>query len=242
MRLSFFTFALAALLLAPAMTADAQIPAEPPMRRMITVSGEGINRVVPDMAIVRFGVVTEHQNPEQARKRNAEAAAKAMNQVRALGVPERKIRLETVMLQPRREYIPATQRWRDLGYEAVRVVVVELEDLEKLPDLIAGVVQQGANRLDGVSYEHRDKDAVRNAALTAAVAAAREKAQLMTTAAGASLGRVMQINEMSFDYPRPMYRAAMAEMAVSKDASQPDAYAAGETEVRAVVQITFELQ
>lgn len=211
-------------------------------KRTVTVSGEGIVRVEPDQAVVRFGVVTEAGDPETARQRNAEAARDAMNAVRNLGVAERKIRLETLQLQPRREWDPDTRQWRERGFEATRQVVVELDDLELLPTLIAEVVQKGANRLDGVAYQLQDEDQARNEALLQAVGKAREKAALMTGALSESLGRVLTIHEQSFDMPRPMMRMAMeASMADKAAAPEPDAYAAGEIEVRATVQVVFEL-
>ncbi|RMH62722.1 MAG: DUF541 domain-containing protein [Bacteroidetes bacterium] len=224
------------LLALPIMAQDTTSP------RTITVSGEGIVRAEPDQAVVRFGVVTQAGDPETARQRNAEAAREAMNAVRALGVPERKLRLETLQLQPRREWDPDTRQWRDQGYEAVRQVVVELDDLERLPALVTEVVQKGANRLDGVSYRLQDEKQARNEALLQAVTEAREKAALMAGALGESLGRVRLINEQSFSVPRPMMRmAAEAVMMADKAAPEPDAYAAGEIEVRATVQVVFEL-
>ena len=212
-------------------------------QRTVSVSGEGTVYVVPDEATVRFGVVTRDDDPEEARRRNAEAAREAMNAVRALGVEERKLRMETLRLQPLREYDQDARRYRELGYEAIRILVVELDDLEMLPQLITEIVQKGANRLDGVAYDVSDRDAVRNEALQQAVQNAQEKAQLMAATVGGSLGRTLRLNEQNFSFPRPMMRTEMMEMAVSKAdaAPEPEAYAAGEIEVNAMVQVVFEL-
>ena len=244
--MSSFSPCLLVLLLLGFAFAPARVAAQPTpeMRRTVSVSGEGLIKVVPDMATIRFGVVTVDPNPETARRLNAEASADAMNVVRSLGVPERKIRLETLMLQPEREYNPETRQWIDRGYQATREVVVELEDLDRLPSLIAGVVQKGANRLNGIEYQLKNRSVARNDALREAVTSAREKAQLLTSALGAGLGRVMQIQEQSFDFPRPVFRAMMdsAMMSKAEAAPEPEAYAAGEMEVRANVMVVFELE
>jgi len=223
-------------------TASAQTPATPP--RMVTASGEGIIRVQPDVAILRFGVVTRAETAEEARQQNAEAAARAMNAVRELGVPERNIRLESLRLYPRTEWDPQAQRQIELGYEAVRDVVVRLENLELLPDLVVRVVDEGANRLNGIEYDLSNREAVRNQALQEALRNARAKAELMTSTLNVGLGSVVQISEQAFDFPRPVYRGEMAYAMAKADVaeSQPDAYAAGEIEVRAVVQVAFALQ
>ncbi len=236
-RILFSTLMLA---LVAATTTMAQ---ETDQRRTVNVSGEGVVHVQPDMAVVRFGVVTVDRDPEAARQQNAQAAAAAMNAVRALGVSDRKMRMETLRLQPRREYDPETRRYEERGFEAVREVVVELEDLERLPELIARVVQQGANRLNGITYDLRDRLAVRNEALRLAVTNARDKAALMAGALGAELGEVLHINEQAVNVPRPVFRMEAAAMAKADGAEPvPEAYASGEVEVRAVVQVTFALQ
>ncbi len=230
------------LVLSVLLPAQAQDPMMQSKERTVSVSGEGVVRAVPDQATVRFGVVTRAEDPEEARRLNAAAAREAMNAVRALGVDERKMRLETLSLQPAREYNPQTRRYDEVGFEAARQVVVELDDLEKLPTLVADIVQRGANRLDGVAYELKDRDQARDEALRKALTNARDKARLMAATLDVKLGPVLTIAEQSFDFPRPVLRMEAA-MAVSKDASpEPEAYAAGEIEVRAVVQVVFALQ
>ncbi|MFQ5572188.1 MAG: SIMPL domain-containing protein [Rhodothermales bacterium] len=223
--------------------AQAQEVKSPESQRIVRVSGEGVVRTVPDQATVRFGVVTRAEDPEEARRLNAEAAREAMNAVRALGVEDANMRLEMLRLQAAREYDPATRRMKEIGFEAVRTVVVEVEDLDTLPSLVAEVIQKGANRLDGVTYELKDRDAARDEALVKALTNARDKAQLMASTLGEELGRVVTIHEQSFDFPRPVLRMGQAERGIAKDAApEPEAYAAGEIEVRAVVQVAFSLK
>ena len=231
---------LAFLLMLPAQAQDMDTKDE---KRTVSVSGEGFVRAEPDQATVRFGIVTRAEDPEEARRLNAAAAREAMNAVRALGVDERKMRLETLRLQPAREYDPQTRRYNEVGFEATRQVVVEVEDLEMLPALVTEVVQKGANRLNGIAYELKDRTAARNDALQKAMVDAREKAQLMAATLGEEVGRVLTIGEQSFSAPQPVLRMAQAELAVSKSAApEPDAYAAGEIEVHAVVQVVFALK
>jgi hypothetical protein len=211
--------------------------------RTVRVSGEATVAAQPDQATVRFGIVSRAETAERARTQNAAAAKTAMNAVRELGVPEEKMRMETLRLQPRREYNPQTKEYEEKGYEATRQVVVELADLEQLPRLIARVVQRGANRLEGVEYELSDRTAVRNDALRKAAMNARDKAQLLTTSLDATLGSVRQITEEDFGYeePQPRIRMTSAKSANAESAPEPDAYAAGEITVRARVQVVFDL-
>ncbi len=212
--------------------------------RTVRVSGEATVKTAPDQATVRFGIVTRAKTAEAARAQNAEAAKGAMNAVRELDVPESKIRMEMLRLQPRREYNPKTEEREEKGYEASRQVVVEVSDLEQLPTLVTRVVQSGANRLEGIDYGLSDRASLRNDALRTAAQNARDKAELLATTLGAELGPVQQIQEQSFGFNEPSPRVQMqfSSKSMEDSAPEPDAYAAGEIEVNATVQLVYVLQ
>lgn len=236
-------YALGALVLSMMLVAPSTVAAQDNDRRTVSVSGEGVYRAEPDMAVVRFGVVTRADDPEEARRQNAAAAREAMNVVRELGIEERQIRMEALRLQPRRVFVQETRRWEEQGFEAVREVVVRVHDIDLLPDVVTRVIQRGANRLNQVSYELENREHARNEALRSAVENARGKAELMTSVLGAQLGPIRTISEQQFDFPRPMYRAMeMAAVADSPAAPEPEAFASGEIEVRATVQLTFDIR
>ena len=209
----------------------------------VTVVGEGIARTAPDKAVVRFGIVTRDENPEEARRLNAAAAREAMNAVRELVGDERRIRLESLRLQPAREYDPDQRRYIELGFEAVRDVVVEVLDLEQLPAVVARVVQEGANRLNNVTYELENRDEIRNLALERALENAVAKADVMASTLGNSIGRVLRVSEQGTSMPFPVMRdAAVESFAMAKADPEPEAYAPGEIEVRATVEVMFALR
>lgn len=208
----------------------------------ISVSGTAEIRTAPDMATVWFGVVTRDENPDRARQLNEDAAAQAMNAVRALGIPERDLRLETVQLQPLREYDPDRRIYREDGFEATRQVEVIVRDLDRLPNLMAAIVSEGANRVNSIQYGLEDKDAAELEALTEAARKVREKASVLAGELGWVLGKAIQINEQGVHVPQPRMQMEMAAVsAMAKDTGNPDAYAAGELTVSASVTVVFSL-
>ena len=213
-----------------------------PRPHTVTVRGEGEAERAPDHAVVRLSIVTEGQEPEATRADNAKASADAVNAVRELGIPEEQIQLETLRLQPRYDYRNGNRRL--LGYQATRSLSVEVRDLEKLPAVVARVVQGGANQLQGVSYGLRDQTDARAEALRDAAEDARTKAQILAQTLGASLGRVMTIDETGFRVPQPPMPYQSFARAESADVAQPepDAYAAGQITIGANVQVTFLLE
>lgn len=211
--------------------------------RTISVSGEGTARATPDEATVRFGIVTEAETAEAAREQNAQAAQAALNAAREL-VPEENIRLETLRLMPRYDYDRDEGERHLVGYEAERTAVVEVDDLEVLPSLVARVVERGANRLEGLQYGLADRAPLRREALREAAQDARAKARELAQSLGVEVGPVLQISEQSYDFPQPHFR--MEAMSTRADAAEaapaPDAYAPGELEVTARVQVVFGLE
>ncbi len=209
--------------------------------REIVVQGTGVVRVLPDRAFLHFAIVTRASRPGEARQRNAEAAARVLNALRRLGVEEKHMRLTALRLSEYRERTPDGKQFQR-GFEAYRSLAVEVDDLEQIPEIIARVVEEGSNRLLGLSYDVRDRQAVERQALEQAALNARAKAEALARVLGASLGRVLRIQEQGMHMPYPLHEVRMQVAAAKVDATaEPEAYAVGEIEVRASVQVTFAL-
>ena len=231
---------LLALALVVPISAMAQTPDS---ERTVHVEGEATVRVAPDKATVRFGVVTRAETPREARTQNSDAASAALQAVREMDIDEANIRMEQLQLRPHRVQDENSRRMVEDGFEAVRTVRVEVEDVDQVPALVMQIIEAGANRLQSVQYDVADRTAARNDALADAARNARAKADVLATALDAQVGAVHTIHEQSFSFPRTA-RVEMARAAVMRtDAPDPDpeAYAPGEIEVEARVSVVFTL-
>jgi uncharacterized protein YggE len=214
-----------------------------PTERTIRVSGAGLMEAPPDLAYVQFSIVSNDDAPDRARTLNAEASRETMNAVRALGIDETDIRMRTLQLQPKQEWNPDKRRWESQGFEATRSVEVTVRDLEMLPQLVADVVERGANRIESVRYALDDRKELEREALRQAVADARAKAGAMAGVVDANVGMVISIQEQGVSMPQPVVRSF--EAMTAKDAAgaaEPEAFAGGLIEVRASVTVVFELE
>ncbi|GMQ82303.1 MAG: SIMPL domain-containing protein [Rhodothermia bacterium] len=212
--------------------------------RTVTVSGKAVVHVLPDQVNVRFGIVTVDLDPEVARTDNARVSAATMNSVRDLGIEERKIQVNALRIQPFTEYDPQSRRNVDKGFQAVRDVSVQLNDLEILPTLIAEIVNHGANRIHGIAYELQDANAAEYEALREALENAKTKATIMVEALGARLGTALQILEQGAIAPQPQllqFDRSVANKSLALEEANPDAYASGEIDVSAQVTVVFEI-
>jgi uncharacterized protein YggE len=211
--------------------------------RHVTVSGNGVVHVVPDQATIRFGVVTTDLEPEQARAENSDVSAATLNALRELEIDERKIQVNVLRIQPYFEFDPDLRRNVDKGFQAVREMTVDVENLDLLPVVIAGIVGEGANRINGISYGLKDETGPEHDALILALRDARQKAQLMAETLDTRLGVVLQISEQGIVRPQPimMFDERVVGMKDASAAANPDAYASGEIDVVANVTVVFGL-
>lgn len=209
-----------------------QTPALEP--QTVTVSGEGVVSAPPDRAVVRLGVVTEAPTAAEALRQHEEDVARVLTRVRQFGIPDRQIEIDALQLG---------ENYRDRGpegYRAYRIVSVTTDSLRIVPELVASVVEEGANRLDGVAYTLRSAAEYRNRALDEAMTQARAKAERMATAAGAELGEVISIQERTVTPYNPSAIYPTSADAVRVEA-QPGAYSTGSSHVQAGVVVRYRL-
>lgn len=224
----------AALLVLSAAPAFAQaLPPPPP--GTITVSGEGRVSVAPDRALVRLGVLTRAATAPETLRQHEEDVARVLTRVRQLGVADREIQIEALQLSE------GYGQNGPEGYQAQRVVTVTLDNLRLVPDLVAGVVSEGANQLQGIQYVVRDTAPAEARALDLAVADARAKAERIASASGVSLGAVAAVQEAGAPQVGPPGYFAGGLSASMDVAPEPGAYSAGSNEVVARVTIQFEI-
>lgn len=120
------------------------------------------------------------------------------------------------------------------GYVAANLLTVTIRDLAGLGQVLDAAVQDGANTLNGLSFGFTDPRPLMDEARKEAVADARARAELLATAAGVTLGRVVSISEGTpMQGPIPMYKAELA--------AAPVPIAGGEVDVEATVTIFYEI-
>jgi len=124
-----------------------------------------------------------------------------------------------------------------VGYTAENQVTVTVGDLGRIGRLIDRAVEAGANLTSGITFRLSGENEAADAALADAVADARDKAELLAAAGGASLGEVISIVEAGSPTPPPVYYDyAVAEAAGAPPVLPP------ELETRVSVTVTWTLR
>lgn len=214
----------------PANAADAM--------RLITVGGQGEARGVPDRAQLSAGLATLAATADAALADNARKMTAVFAVLKRLGVPERAIQTSNFSVQP--QYAQDTRGAgapKVTGYLVSNQVDVTLDDTAKLGPALDALVGAGANQINSVSFDISDTALLESKAREAAMADARKRAQTYASAAGATVGQVISIDEQGAQAPRPMFRAMAG---LDKASATPTA--AGEISVTADVTVVYELK
>jgi uncharacterized protein len=228
----------AAAILAAGCTAPQAVAADASeASRTIVVNGEGEASAAPDMAIVTIGVSTDALTAADALRQNSANMKATIDRLKKLGVAERDIQTSGLSVNPRYDYESNRSRPEVIGFTASNNVTVRLRKLDSAGSIIDEAVQSGANTLSGISFGFSDPKPLLDEARRDAVESAKEKASLLTDAAGVRLGRLINIQEGYAAAPQPKMYSARMEAA---DASVP--LEAGESSVNVSVSLTYEIE
>jgi len=208
----------------------------------ITIVGEGTVNAVPNMATLTSGVVTSASTAREALDANTEAMARVIEAFKKAGIAAKDIMTDGFSVQPRYVYPEpkdgSSQPPRIDGYEVRNHVIVRVRELAKLGTVLDAAITTGANQMGGLSFDVAEPAALLDKARTAAIEDAKHKAELYVQAAGAKLGRLVEISEATMQTPpRPMMMARSMDFAEAKAVPVE----AGEQTLRAQVRITWEL-
>jgi uncharacterized protein len=239
MRRLAFLLAIAAALLAPATAIAAE--------RTVSVQATVEREVPNDAAEVRFTVSKERQGRAAAlrivavRLRAVIAAAQATPGVGPGDVTTGSISVRRV------------ERGKRPVYRASESVTVVTHSPDAAGDLVAAGVTAGATSTRGPSFFVGDREAAYNAALVEALTQAKKKAEMLATAAGATLGPAITIaesgNVVPLSAPEAKSVSDCAGAPVRKNSAKASACASpsppvkpGSSTVNATVAATFALQ
>ncbi|MBK8901644.1 MAG: SIMPL domain-containing protein [Anaerolineaceae bacterium] len=202
----------------------------------IEVSGHGQVQAEPDQAVVRLGVQTEADTAEAALEENNERMTAVISATIEAGIEESDITTEGFRLQPVYETSTNGQSRELVGYQANNMVRVMVSDLQMLGALLDTAVTAGSNNIQGIEFQISNREELEAEAREAAINNAQEKAEQLTQLAGADLGPVHSIIEVSGGGPLPF---ALADQAAA-ESSVP--IQAGTMTIQANVQVVWEIR
>lgn len=206
--------------------------------RMIEVHGRGEVRAVPDVALVRVGVVRQGKDAATPRRQVAEAAAGLLERIRGAGIGDRDIRTGGAQIAPEWDWDKG-RRLR--GFTVRQSIEIRIRDLDRLGEILTSLAAAGADELDDAVFLLDDPRGFEREALKAAMADARSKAEALAESAGVRLGDVLVVREGGGESsPIPAARHVMMMAEAKADTLTP--VVAGEQAIAASVTVRFALR
>lgn len=214
------------------------------LRPLITVIGTSEVQVVPDLVDLQVGLETRGKDLKAAFSEQDARLKQILDVVRRSGIDSRDVQTSHVEIQP--VYMQRVYQAEESGmnlshYEVRHSIGLTLREPAKYDELLATLLQSGANRVFGVTFRNSRQRQHRDQAREMAMIAAREKATLMAEKLGQHIGKVFTIEEEE----SPMFvSAANSEAAapMGQTEATESGLALGQITFRARVKVSFELK
>ena len=205
----------------------------PQERDSITVSGQGEVTATPDIFSVSATAREEGSNIDQLKSRVDDQVEAMLELADDLDIPEAQTRATHFRVTPQWQYQPERKL---IGHQVSRSVQFRVNGLDTYAELLGGLATLSIRDIQPTGSEVSNADALSETALKNAVDDARNRAEVLASAAGRDVGDAIKIESHSMNTPRPMM------MSVRENVGAADSFRAGETDITAQVQITFELE
>ena len=189
------TFLLVSVLaLALTLSACSGSAAITPTDHNLSVTGNGIVYLTPDIAYIYVGVHTEDPDIAQAVDRNNTQAQAVVDALKNMGIAATDIQTSSFSVWSSQQNDPMTNLPSGYTYMVDNTVYITVRDLTKLGRLLNTAVGAGANNINSIQFDVADKTAAQAEARQKAMAAAASLAQELAGIAGVQLAGIQNIS------------------------------------------------
>ncbi len=221
----------------------------PSGQSIISVSGKGEVVGIPDVATFSFGVLEESLVISDAQNEAAKNINAIVGYLKKNGVAEKDITTSGYNIYPRYEYGTAGSLYpypngkqKLAAYVVTETVTVKVRKLQDAGKLLAGIGEQGATNISGLTFDFDKRDELAKDARDKAIKEARSEADKLAKSLGVDLVRIISYNDNGNYYP--MYAKTMSSEAYGRggDMATPPAIPVGEDKIISNVTITYEVK
>jgi hypothetical protein len=205
---------------------------------LLTVSGEGKVTVIPDTAIINLGITVSRPSVKLAQNDANAVINKISADVKKMGVESKDIRTGEYSIYPQYNY--NLQPPKITGYQVTASLTITIRDFDKINQVIDTSTADGANTVNGIQLtvdEDIQKELLKQARQEA-VKDAKTKAESLASAAGITLGRIVNIQESgNAPVPRPLMFAADT---VGRGSAEKTAIEPGSADITSSITLYYE--
>jgi uncharacterized protein YggE len=202
----------------------------------LDLSARGEVRVVPDVALINAGVMTQASEAAAAMNQTAAKMQRVLAALKRAGIADRDIQTQSISLSPQYRYVE-NQPPVITGYQAANQLDIRFRDVARSGAILDILVKEGVNQINGPTLTVDKPEGATDAARVLALKILRTRADLYAKAAGMTVKRMVVISETSDEGPQPKFALRQA---MASDATSP--VAAGEQNIGVTLNAVFELQ
>lgn len=219
----------------------AQMPPPPHPMRMISVTGEAHEDIVPDQAVLNISLVSRNISLQEAKQHNDALTAKLVAITKEFEIPKNDVATSNLYVSPEYNYDNGKQRL--MGYVVNRSLRITMKKLDVHERLLSKVVEAGVDQVGGVEFGLSDPESHMLKVRAKAFENAKAKADLLAKTAGMTLGKPISISLGGAAppvMPVPMM-ARMADVAMEQSGTVAPSLP-GVSTIRETVSVTFEME
>lgn len=210
--------------------------------RLVTVDGNGSVTAQPDIAHVTLAIQSRNMEVSEARNHAVDITRAFLQLCEELDIDDENIHTSGLNIQPEYRWDDRTRQQVLRGYLVRRQFNVELDDLDKLGDLLEGAIDAGVNEASPPRLASSRERELHREALALAAKDAEANARTLAESLGGSLGDVIDIRATQNVVAQPMARMAGGmNLAMAAESGGEDTYAIGEIRFEAFVTASFGL-
>ncbi|HLH18648.1 MAG TPA: SIMPL domain-containing protein [Bryobacteraceae bacterium] len=211
-----------------------------PDKPYVQATGEATISTKPDRAVIDIGVISQGPTAPAAGAQNAKQTEACMDELTRLLGANRKLRTTTYSIRPNYQYPKPGAQPQIVGYTATNVVEVTLDDLSQVSKVIDAATASGANVIQGLRYELKNRGAVHAQALRQAAEQARTNAEAIASGLHLKVVGVLSAEEVTPEEGFGMHKTATAAPLVA-GAAPPTPIEIGTIDVDVTVLLRLEV-
>ena len=214
------------------------LAAETDLSSVISVSGEGVVKLAPNMADINFAVITEADEAGVAQAKNAELVSKVIAALTNDGIAAADINTSGYYLNPQYKYEDGKSPQIN-SYEVRNAIIVTVRDTALIGKIIDLAVKSGINQVQNISFYAEGSTVQKAKALTMAIEDARSKADVIATALNKKIVGIKSAGGHWYDNaPSPIFYEKML-MAGTGDSAVSTPINPGMVEIRANAEMVY---
>jgi len=195
----------------------------------IVVTGSAKINVEPDTAVINVGVESLDMDISVAEQDNSSKISGIMQILLDNNIEENKIRTTNISIEQAFDYSKVVKKF--LGYRITNQLEFKTKDIDNLGTVLTALVNNGANKLNGIQFTYENYDSVYLEALGNAIKNAQDKISIL---AGDDTYKISEVRELSDSY---IYYPQICSSRM--DTAEFSNIAQGEISIEARIEVKF---